>query len=189
MAMPHTAFPPQLWTAEMVRALPDDGNRYEIVDGELLVTPSPRAAHQSAVTLLVVALESYLRGRGLGAALAAPADVSTGMHVLVQPDVFVAPLVDGRRPQEWSEVLPLLLVVEVLSPSTAKADRTTKRRLYQRMNVPEYWIVDLDSRLVERWRPADERPEILTDTLTWLPAGMTPLTIDLPAFFREVLGQ
>ena len=69
---------------------------------------------------------------------------------------------------------PPLLAVEVLSPSTARADRTVKRRLYQRAGVPEYWIVDLEARLVERWRPADERPEVLTDTLTWRPVSPAP---------------
>ncbi len=83
-----------------------------------------------------------------------------------------------------------MLAVEVLSPSTARADRSVKRRLYQRARVPEYWIVDLEARLVERWRPADERPEVLTDTLSWVPAaGTGSLTIDLPEFFTKVLGE
>ena len=78
--------------------------------------------------------------------------------------------------------------MEVLSPSTARADRTVKRRLFQRTGVPEYWIVDLDARVVERWRPGDDRPEVLTDSLHWQPAAAAePLRIDLPAFFMQVL--
>ncbi len=78
-------------------------------------------------------------------------------------------------------------MVEVVSPATARYDRTIKRALYQRVGVMEYWIVDLDARLVERWRPEDTRPEIVTDSLTWHPAGTSePMVLDLEAFFKEV---
>jgi Uma2 family endonuclease len=79
------------------------------------------------------------------------------------------------------------LTVEVLSPSSAGHDRVKKRPGYQR-NVPEYWIVDLDARRVERGRPADQRPEILTESLEWLPEGAkAPLRTDLAAYFAAVL--
>lgn len=65
-----------------------------------------------------------------------------------------------------------------------------KRGKFQRAGVPEYWVVDLDARLVERWRPGDERPEILTDSLVWCPgAAAEPLTIELPALFAEAAGE
>ncbi len=67
----------------------------------------------------------------------------------------------------WREVARPILAVDILSPGTAGRDRGIKRHLYQQAGVPEYWIVDLDSRLVERWRPADERPEILSETVSW----------------------
>ena len=80
---------------------------------------------------------------------------------------FVVPIgPDGRRGANWTDIHALLLAVEILSPSTARADRQAKRRLHQRERVGEYWIVDLDARVVERWRPDDERPEIVTRTLT-----------------------
>ena len=80
--------------------------------------------------------------------------------------------------------------MEVLSPSTARADRQVKRRRYQRHGVPEYWIVDLDARLVERWRPADERPEILAERLEWRAVPEAPpLEIDLGEYFSEVLDE
>jgi len=102
----------------------------------------------------------------------------------------VAPLVEGRRPRSWQEIRTLLLAVEVVSPSSARADRTVKRRLYQRTGVAEYWIVDLDARLVERWRPGDERPELLAETLVWGPEGSTePLTLDLPRLFAVILDD
>ena len=82
-----------------------------------------------------------------------------------------------------------MLAVEVLSPSTARRDRREKRRLYQRF-ADEYWIVDLDARLVERWRPGDVRPEVLDETLSWQPAGaVEPLVVDLAAYFREAWGE
>lgn len=186
MGMPQAT---QRWTAEMVRALPDDRNRYEVIAGELFVTPAPNVDHQRAVLALVLRLAPFVKAQGLGCALMSPADIEFDEEDLVQPDVFVAPRVEGRRPRTWSEIKTLLLVVEVLSPSTARADRTVKRRLFQRVSVPEYWIVDVEARLVERWRPGDERPEILSDALVWHPAGAgEPLVIDLPNLFAEILA-
>jgi Uma2 family endonuclease len=184
--MPHTA---DRWTAAMVRELPDDRNRYEVIDGELCVTPAPSAAHQRALGSLYIHLSSYLRGQTWGEVLFAPADISFRDDMLVQPDLFVLPIDAGaRRPGRWAEVRGLLLAVEVLSPSTARADRQLKRRLYQREGVGEYWIVDLDARVIERWRSTDQRPEIVADTLTWQPKLDVPgFAIDLRTYFREVL--
>ena len=188
MGMPRTA---ERWTADMVRALPDDGNRYEVVDGQLFVTPAPSARHQRAVGKIYLRLENYLRGKAWGEVMFSPADISFSEDRLVQPDVFVAPPgPSGRRVREWSEIRGLLLAVEVLSPSSARADRQAKRRLYQEEGVPEYWIVDLDARVVERWRPGDERPEIVAGTLTWQPDPSTaPLQLDVGVLFYEVLGE
>ena len=80
----------------------------------------------------------------------------------------------------------LLLAVEVLSPSSARHDRVRKRPLYQR-HVPDYWIVDLDARLVEEWTPNDERPALTTETLSWHPIGATTaFSLDLPVCFESV---
>lgn len=187
MAMPGTL---ERWTAARVRELPDDGRRYEVVDGELLVTPAPRLLHQKAVFQLARLLDDHVRLVGGAHVFSSPADVEFDPHTLVQPDVFVAPSVKGRSPRAWSEIANLLLAVEVLSPSTARADRTTKRRRYQRAGVPEYWVVDLDARLIERWRPGDERPELLSEDLRWeLREGVAPLDIDLAAYFGVVLDE
>lgn len=189
MGMPQSATPTR-WTAEMARALPDDGNRYEVVDGELLVTPAPAELHQRAVSLLHVELALYARAHGFGEALTSPADLELDTYGMVQPDIFVQGLVDGRLSRGWNTGAPLLLVVEVLSPGTARADRTTKRRRYQRAGIPEYWIVDLDARVIERWRPGDERPEVLGETLTWLaPGTASPLVIGLAPLFARIHGE
>jgi len=186
MSMPETA---ERWTASMVRALPDDSNRYEVVDGELFVTPAPSWPHQRVVGGLFRHLANYLHGQSWGEVLISPADISFHEDMLVQPDLFVVPIgSDGRRPGQWADVGALLLAIEVLSPSTARADRQVKRRLYQREAVGEYWVVDPDARVVERWRPQDDRPEIVTDALTWHPEpSVAPFELDLPAVFDEVL--
>ena len=185
MAMPQTA---RDWTVQRVLALPNDGNRYEVVDGELLVTPSPTFHHQDAVFTLARLLHAYAQANALGHVSISPADIELDERTLVQPDLFVFELPGGQRPTAWKDIGKILLTVEVLSPGTARADRTTKRRRYQRHGISEYWIIDLDSRLVERWRPSDERPEISSDTLSWRPVeSAAPFELDLPAFFAEVL--
>lgn len=84
----------------------------------------------------------------------------------------------------------LELAVRLRSPSTARADRTLKRRLYQRQNVPEYRIVDVDGQVMERWRPGDDRPELLTEDMEWRPsADHPPLVISLEEYFRYVTGE
>ena len=187
MGMPQAT---HFWTPDEVRALPEDGHRYEVVAGALLVTPAPSLPHQHAVGRLLRLLQDYVDETPVGYAAISPADIEPEAGALLQPDVFVAPLVAGRRPRAWSEIRSLLLAVEILSPSSARADRTVKRRLYQRAGVAEYWVVDLDARLVERWRPADDRPELLAETLDWRPQGSTrPFTLDLPRFFADVLDD
>ena len=178
------------WTAAEVRALPDEaGKRFECVDGELLVTPSPRLSHHWALGALFEALSAYCRTHAFGAVGVAPSDFELDRYTLVQPDLFIIPLVDGRRPVTIDEVGPPLLFVEVLSPSTARADRVLKRQRYQRLGVT-YWIVDVDARLVERWTPDSDRPEIVTGALTWHVAGApVPFTLDLDALFAEALGE
>jgi Uma2 family endonuclease len=186
MAMPAQ---PTEWTIDMVRALPDDGNRYEVIDGELFVTPAPSWIHQNAVLELALLLTPYLRAHALGHAIISPADVVFGPRNAVEPDLFVVPLVEGLPPRTWEEAGRLLLTVEVLSPSTRRADRVEKRDLYKRKAVPRYWIVDTDARTVERYLPDDSAPETFTETLEWQPDNAAPpLVIDLPAYFDRVLG-
>lgn len=186
----HMAIAAKQWTVDEVQAFPDDGNRYELIDGELLVSPSPSWTHQRAVLELAIRLSAYVKGNPVADIVIAPADVVYGSRTVVEPDVFAVPLVGGRSPRTWEEAGRLLLAVEVLSPGTARADRTLKRRLYQRQSVPEYWIVDIDGRLVERWRPDDDRPELLTERLEWRPSeNHAPLAIDLEEYFRTVVGE
>jgi Uma2 family endonuclease len=186
MGMPATV---RYWTPDDVRALPDDGKRYECIDGELLVSPSPRVAHQRALLRLLVTVAEYLRDNPVGEVLPSPADIEMVPGQLVQPDFFVVP--GAPRPNsKWTDIKGLLLAVEVLSPSTAKHDRGIKRRFYTHSPTDEYWVVDADARVIERWRRGDERPEILADQVVWHPAGATaPLQVDLTTFFASVHAE
>jgi Uma2 family endonuclease len=178
------------WTAEMARALPDDGKRYEVLDGELFVTPAPSLLHQRALQTLYDIVAPYVRAHALGETLWSPADIEFSPRRLVQPDLFVIPTLPGGRARKWDDVRSLLLAVEALSPSTARADRENKRIIYQGEGVPEYWIIDLDARLIERWGLGDERPEILIESLVWEPrADVTPLEVDLVRYFGSVLDE
>lgn len=177
---------PVYYTADMVRALPDDGKRYETVHGELLVTPAPRLLHQEVVKRLVVTLDAYLGREPVGHVLASPADISWGPDTLVQPDVFVVPLAEART-MSWEFLKTLLLAIEVLSPSSTRADRFTKRRLYQEVGVPLYWVVDGDAQAVEVWTPEVAFPSVERQRVAWRPAdSSTPLTIELAELFRPI---
>jgi Uma2 family endonuclease len=181
----------QQWTAREVRQLIADNPlrtpRYELVDGELLVTPSPAPLHQEAVGLLFVALSGYCDREPAAHVLASPSDLELEPEDVRQPDLYVMPAAEWKRVRHTSDpTRELLLAIEVLSPSSARHDRVTKRPGYQR-HVSEYWIVDLDARLIERWRSGDERPEIVTDRLTWTPEGaVTDFTFDVAGFFRRI---
>jgi Uma2 family endonuclease len=176
------------WTVDEVLALPDDGMRHECLDGEHVVTPAPELSHQGVLAELHNALSEYVRANQIGWLLWSPADIVFSPKRLVQPDLFVVPWSE-QRPQKWPDIKHLLLAIEALSPSTARYDRIKKRAIYQSEGVNEYWIVDSDARLIERWRPTDERPEVITDVLEWAPhPGIAPLRVNVPALFDEALG-
>lgn len=177
------------YTADMVRDLNDRHDwgwpRYEVVDGELLMTPSPRSLHQRVVARVHFALMKYLEREPIGEALSSPADISWSPKRLVQPDVFVVPLEEARK-SEWTAVRHLLLAVEVLSPGSWRGDHVVKRRLYQSEGVPLYWIVDADARSVDVWTPSASEAHTERETLTWHPAGTSaPLTVSLEAIFPQ----
>jgi len=187
MAMPATR---HRWTAREVRQLIADSPlatpRYELVDGELLVTPSPAWPHQRAVQILIRELSAYLRAEPVGHVGNSPFDVEPEPELIVQPDVFVLPVAESRRLLGEMPARTLMLAVEILSPSSSRHDRVIKRPAYQR-HVPEYWAVDLDARLVERWASSDERAALITQTLYWRPPGATTsFELDLPLYFAEI---
>jgi Uma2 family endonuclease len=184
----HMASASARWTAEMVRALPEDRNRYEVIDGELIVSPGPSWRHQHTVQRLVIRLTEYLDRTRIGHLVTGPGDIEFARDTLVEPDLFVVPLIDGDIPLRWEDVRSLVLVIEVLSPSSGRRDRLRKRKLYLREGAQEYWIVDTDSRLVERWIQGRTMPEIIDDTLEWLPANASePFVMNLQDYFADIL--
>lgn len=191
MAMPAQRTPTRRWTEDefyMARDAAPRGERWELVDGEVLVTPSPHWTHQRIVVRLAVLLDPYVRAHGLGEVFTSPLDVKLEPGLVLQPDVLVVPAGELRKKKDI--VRRLLVAIETISPSSARHDRVTKRPRYQRNRVPEYWIVDDHAQIIERWRPDDSRPEILADQLLWQPEGARePFALDLPAFFLDVLPE
>lgn len=178
------------WTVEMLDALPDDGQRYEIIDGTLHVTPTPSDVHQLVAGAFYRRIHGYLEESRLAYALFSPADVRTGdrKRNRVLPDVFAVRYVDGKRPTYPYSLSDLLLVIEVESPSNPLLDYRVKRELYLTQGVPEYWIANTEARVVSRWRSMGDPGEVLARRIEWQPIGMpAPLTTDLPALFAEVL--
>lgn len=180
MAMPAVPY----FSAAMVRALPDDGSRYETVYGELLVTPAPRMSHQRVVQDLFLLLADYLRPSGLrGGLFLSPADISWSDDTLVQPDLFVAASDQVRG--EWAGIRTLHLAVEVLSPSSVRADRFTKRVLYQQQGVAACWVVDIEQALIEVWTPGALFPVTERERVRWRhPEADTECVIEIAALLR-----
>jgi Uma2 family endonuclease len=176
--------------AEVARAFSGgEAARLERVSGLRLVSPHPGPVHQVAITELVCLLQPWLRATCLGQVVTSPARLSLGERELLQPDLFVFRRTGSPTPEHWSGISGVLLAAEIRSPGTAYFDCVVKRMRYQEAGVPDYWIVDLDARLVDRWRPGARGPEILAERLEWIPDGLRAgISIDLVAFFRTVLG-
>lgn len=146
--MASTAPAPQGWTYQQYLEL-DDEQRYEIIDGELLLTPAPRVSHQSISRELSVRMAQFVAERGLGEVLYAPVDVVLGEDQVVQPDILFVSKQNSGVIHERGIVGAPDLVVEILSPSSLRLDRHRKRALYERAGVREYWIVDPANRAIE----------------------------------------
>ena len=188
MGMPLSSRPRGRYTLQEFERLRDaaaPGPRYEFVDGDILVTPSPNLVHQRIIVHLIVLLEPFVRANGIGELVVSPFDVRFGTSRVLQPDLLVrspSDVASGRR----DAARELRLAVEVVSPSSARYDRVDKRPRYQEERVDEFWLIDPESELAERWTPDDERPEVLAETLVWRPVESSDsLSIDLVALFAE----
>src|SRR5207302_4284629 len=126
-------------TYDDLQAMPDDGHRYELVDGVLIVTPSPKIVHQQVLRRLLILLDAAAPADV--DVLPAPTDYVVSEHTVLQPDLLVARTADlGEANLERTP----LLVVEVQSPSTVRIDRGTKRLVFEAAGDPTYWLVDPD---------------------------------------------
>ena len=172
------------WTyAEFARLPESGGTRYEVIDDELVVTPSPSTRHQLVVAELLYHLFGFAKEHALGTVLPAPFDVLFGEGDYFEPDlVFVAADRRASLTDRGLEGSPAL-VVEVLSPSTRSRALGVKLERYRRLGVPEYWIVDPDARTVEVWNFADGAvaPASLAegDVLRWRPVGGAEHVLEL----------
>jgi Uma2 family endonuclease len=164
------------WTRDELQRLPDDGNRYEVLDGTLLVTPLPSVRHQDLAGELGALLRRHCERHGIGLVVG-PAAVPFGESEL-QPDLAIFP---GRRPDDarW-DALPIpLLVVEILSSSTRQRDLGAKRAAYLRWGIAECWLVDPRSRTVTVARRGAE-DDVVSTLLRWsAPPANVPLEIAL----------
>jgi len=175
--------PSKLTYADYVN-LPDDGRRYEILDGELAVSPSPTSRHQLVSQNLEFALGMWVRARGLGRVWHAPLDLILADTVVMQPDiVFVSKSRSAIVTTRGLEAAPDL-VIEILSDSTASRDRGVKMRLYARYGVPRYWIVDTEARTLEVYALRDDAYE---RTATYREDDHA--RFDVPAGFEMGLGE
>ena len=124
-------------TVQDLETMPDDGHRYELIDGTLIVTPAPSWPHQGVQVRLTTWL--YERCPADLRVVAAPFEVQLAMDTAVQPDLIVTRFADLTRK---NLPVPPLLAVEIRSPSTALIDRNLKRATYERFGIPSYWLVD-----------------------------------------------
>ena len=174
--MPDTTIPRRA-TYDDYRSFPDDGKKYEILDGEIFMTPSPSPRHQFASKRLQRALEAYFELRGGHLVFNAPLDVILSEGDVVQPDLLVV-----ERTQVSSRGIegPPLVLVEILSPSRIPYDRLTKARRYAALGVSHYWIVDPEARTVECF--------VLEGTAYRLQtSGSNADTLSVPAFDALVI--
>lgn len=155
----------KLITYDDYRTLPDDGKRYEIIRGKLIMAPAPILYHQIISGNLYKVLDSYVQKKSLGQVLYAPVDIVLSMTDVVQPDLMFISDERSHIITEKNIVEAPDLIVEIASEGTKIRDRTTKKDLYKKYGVKEYWIVYPDEREAEQFVLQDEAFE-LNDELT-----------------------
>jgi Uma2 family endonuclease len=181
----HMAIEHRHWTVDEKDALPEDGNRYEVIHGDLLVTPTPTDAHETVAARLTRIVDRYVEAEGLGFTYHPRAVIRLGDDVEVEPDLMVRREHDQAQ-GSWSSAPLPILVVEIASLGTRAIDLGRKRALYiDEAGIPEYWIVDGDTRTVRSCAPG--RDDIVCDDrLTWHPAGATAaLVVPVAAIFGD----
>lgn len=180
MGMP---LPVPRFTIDMLNQFPDDGNRYELLEGILLVTPAPSFGHQVVATRITHALMNALGPDGPARVVAVGA-IQQGERTQLQPDILVCPA-EFPPTANWRDMYGWWLAVEVLSPSSRVYDREVKRGAYLMLGVEQYWLVDPVDCSIEVWMR--DRPEShpVTHRLGWRPAAIDhEIVLDLDEIFR-----
>ncbi len=177
----HMALHTRPWTRADLDRLPDDGNRYEVIDGALLVTPPPSDVHEEIVAWLNARLVPYVARENLGYVYH-PRSVVMTADEQAEPDLMVRSI--RQQLDGWLLAPVPILVVEVISPASQRSDTRAKRAFYARLNIAEYWIVDRVSRTVTRCSPTAQVIE--TAMFQWHPTGAKePLLVDVTALWAE----
>jgi Uma2 family endonuclease len=180
----HMATVTKQWTLEEVHSLPDDGNKYELVRGELFVTPAPTDPHETIGARLARLLDGYVQREKLGL-IYRPRAVMRFEGSEVEPDLMVRQPNTNAEPT-WDNAPTPILIVEILSPSTRRRDQLQKRSLYMDAGVAEYWMVDDERKTITSIRLG--RDDVVAHTeLVWSPDGASaPLTLEVARVFGEV---
>ncbi len=176
---------PYTWTYSDYARFPDDGNRYEVIDGEVLVTPAPSPMHQHVLLTLGITLREFVERHRLGVVLP-DVDVLFVSGQFLRPDLVFVPEAAREGITNRGVEKPPGLIVEVLSPTSSSIDRVKKPRRYGDFGVPEYWLADPDQRVVWVWRFARgaKEPERTERRLLWTPDGAPEsLELDLQTIF------
>ena len=182
MAMP---LPLPTYTTDDVRSWPYDGQRYELLDGMLLVTPPPSGEHQIVLAQLLIKIGTYL-GTAESARIVGPGAIENAPRTLLEPDLLVFPA-SYPRSTAWADICAWWLAVEVFSPGSRRYDRDYKRDAYLALGVREVWLVDPDEQCVLVSREGAPRDVRHSKRLVWHPAEMPePLVIELGEIFRGV---
>lgn len=169
------------WTLQELHSLPEDGNTYELIHGELFVSPAPGNRHETILARLTRILDPYAAANDLGYVFHPRAVVQT-------PDSQVEPDLMVRQPSpelgdRWQEAPLPSLVVECLSPYSRRRDREHKREFYLEVGIQEYWIIDPDRQNITVVRP-DARDLVVNDLITWAPDGpKIPLRFEVHQLF------
>jgi Uma2 family endonuclease len=165
--------------------LPDDGQRHEIIEGELYVNPAPNLRHQTISFNLVLLIGTYVRERALGRVYFAPCDVVLSETDVLQPDLFFVSAAREALLTDANVQGAPDLVIEILSPSTRNLDESVKLARYERFGVDEYWIVDPEARSIHVYRRDGERlrTAATSDPLT------SPLLPDLQIRLADVFAE
>jgi Uma2 family endonuclease len=188
MVMPTVSLPLPRYTVDDLDRFPKDGSRYELLEGWLIVSPSPGTVHQALVMSLSSALHVHLGAGRLGHVYPG-GDVRRGTSTLLIPDILVVPR-QGRPGVEWGAITDRWLAVEVLSASTQLYDRNYKVNAYLALGVREVWLVDAQARAIEVHRTIGAEPPIVANVLRWAaPGSDAPLVLDVAALFAQVLGD
>ena len=138
----------------------DDGLRYELIHGRLIMAPAPKIKHQNTSGNLHLLIASYVKKKKLGTVLAAPTDVILDNHSTLQPDILFVAMERREIIEPHAIVGPPDLIVEIISPGSVEQDRYEKKGLYEQHGVQEYWLVDPENKSVEILALKEKRYEL-----------------------------